>query len=271
MIYEELYMPGTEEKNRLKSQIEALRVALDEDRKRQKALDRAAKDEQFSNSNLEEKENAWKKVEEKAEKLSESGAEAYRKWITCMMEIVNLYMDLGKALRQEKLPKRLFNELKNLSSAAIEKLLKSDNANIDPHLSVELFDKDGKPQIPTLHAKDDLLVKQEIGKNSGKPSSLRTETKAIFKEWLEGLDDKKYGLHKSKDDKGNDIQEIGLNGENNPLTPEQIDEYKAVVEDQTKGFAVFLEGKLHEAGFKQDFNVSIYEQPPEPTASPSAP
>lgn len=261
-----LDMPTTEEeRNRRKLQLDAMRKAIAEARLLEKKNERALEYEEFKASKKTDKEEKWEKAADHANKLVQSGSEAYREWITSMMEIMNALMAVTEAYASNQISKTAYKYFKMILMNAADSLLQSKNANIDPYLSVELFDKDGAPQIPTLHAKDDLLVEQEVIDNSDEKSSLQTETKTIFEQWLK---ENGYELFEKKDDNDKVTKEIRVKDSDHGLTSAEINQYTDAVENEEKGFAAFLEEKLHEVGFKIDFHVSIYE-PQAPMASPS--
>lgn len=261
-------MASTEENNRRKRELDAMREAMYEYRRREQNNQYDLKAEKINSESEEESRELWNKVDENVKNLAAGGLEAYNEWMTAMMKIASASGDLNKAMASSLFPDKLGNSIKKNLTNLKDRMHKSTHANQDPELSVELFDKDGKPQVAKMHAVDDAVVnKVAMDDNGQRIGSVQDETQKMFEQWLAI---NHYTLADTLNEEGEVCgKEIQIAGSGTSFTEDNLQTYKKDVEDPVKGFAKFVEERLHEAGLKKEFTVDIYKAP-EPAARPSA-
>lgn len=146
-------------------------------------------------------------------------------------------------------PTHIQNKLSDLYHRAF----KTEDKDLDPGLSVEIFNEDGKIQAPKLHATNNkkIQISDEMNK----------DLQSMFDDWIND-----YNSDYSFDSANGKVMDSSVDPAEE-LSGDKLEEFKNALMDKDNGFAAYVQANLAEAGFKH--NVKFYSKPEEPTVAPS--
>jgi len=245
---------------------EIFRAAMEQERLKRQMGDLQKNRENSANKKAENSNKLWQEVEKEIEKLESGGLEAYNEWMTGMMKIAAACSVLNRAIANEgiisgaaqKIADKtglsmVPNHIKNKLSDLYHRAFKTEDKELDPGLSVEILNEDGKIQAPKLHATNNKNIKIS--------EKMNQDLEKMFGNWIKDhYSDYSFDSDNGKvmDNRGNTAVE---------LSGDELDDFKKAMMDKDNGFAAYVQANLAEAGFKH--NVKFYSKPEEPTVAPS--